>query len=277
MSTSRTKVLRFVVVAVLSIIWISPIVAIFIFSFAPNSDIAQFRLFPSRFTLENYETVLTTSMRGVSVPGSVANSALIVVIQVAGIIALDLPAAYALARLKFFGREIIFAVILLTLMMPGHVILMSLYELMANFSLVDTIPGIFLPGFPRVVGIFLMRQFFREIPNELDEAARLDGAGDWKVFLYIMVPLSFPAVATLTVITALYSWNNFLWPLIITNSPDNMTVPIAIAYLESGTNSVQNYADLLAAAFVTTLPILIIFLLAQKQIVRGLSPISGMK
>ncbi len=271
------RTLRLAAIAVLAFLWVSPILAIFIFSFAPNSDILRMSLLPSQITLDNYNTALNTTMRGVNIPGSLVNSTIIVLIHVVGILILDTPAAYALTRLKFRGREIIFGLILVTLMMPGHVILMSLYELMADLSLVNTLPGIFLPGLPRVIGIFLLRQFFREIPGELEDAARIDGASDWQIFLRIMIPLAGPALSTLTIITVLYSWNNFLWPLVVINSPDMMTAPIAIAYLESGTNPTQNFADLLAAAFVTTLPVIIFFFFAQRRIIQGLSPTVGIK
>ena len=277
MSLSTAKTVRFLVIVALALVWITPLLAIFVFSFAPNSDILRMSLLPSSLTLDNYITVLTTSLRGVNIPSSLVNSAVIAVIQTAGILLLDTPAAYAFARYKFPGRDAIFAVILFTLMMPGHIILMSLYELMSAFSLVNTLPGIILPGLARVVGIFLLRQFFREIPSELDDAARIDGATDWQIFLRIMIPLAQPALATLTVITVLYSWNNFLWPLVIINSSDKMTAPIAMAYLSSGTNSTQNYADLLAAAFITTLPVIVFFFIAQRRIIAGISPSVGLK
>jgi multiple sugar transport system permease protein len=277
MSLSTAKALRILVIAMLALLWVTPLLAIFVFSFAPNSDILRMSLLPSSLTLDNYITVLTASLRGVNIPRSLVNSAVVAVIQTVGILILDTPAAYAFARYKFPGRDVIFAVLLFTLMMPGHIILMSLYELMAAFSLVNTLPGIFLPGLARVVGIFLLRQFFREIPTELDDAARIDGATDWQIFLRIMIPLAQPALATLTVITVLYSWNNFLWPLVIANSSDMMTAPIAIAYLSSGTNSTQNYADLLAAAFVTTFPVIVFFFVAQRRIIAGISPSVGLK
>lgn len=270
-----SRSLRYLTIIVLALIWVTPLLAIFVFSFAPNSDILRMSLLPTSLTLDNYNTVLSTTVRGVNIPRALVNSAVIVVIQVIGILILDTPAAYALARLKFPAREIIFGLILLTMMMPGHIVLMSLYELMAKLSLVNTLPGIFLPGLPRVIGVFLLRQFFRQIPSELEDAARIDGAGDWQIFLRIMIPLAGPALATLTIITVLYSWNNFLWPLVIINSPDMMTAPIAMAYLNSGTNPTQNYADLLAAAFVTTLPVIVFFFAAQGRIIQGLSPTSG--
>lgn len=277
MSVSTAKIVRFIVLLVLALLWISPLAAIFIFSFAPNSDILRMSLLPSSITLDNYNTVLTTSLRGVSIPTSLVNSALIAALQTIGILILDTPAAYVFARYNFRGRDFMFGIILMTLMMPGHIILMSLYEMMAQWSLVDTIAGIVLPGLPRVVGIFLLRQFFREIPNELDDAARIDGATDWKIFTRIMIPLAQPALATLTVITVLYSWNNFLWPLVIISSADKMTAPIAMAYLSSGTNATQNYADLLAAAFVTTFPVIVFFFVAQRRIIAGISPSVGLK
>jgi multiple sugar transport system permease protein len=269
--------IRYFVLTVLALIWIFPLAAMLIFSFAPNSDILLMRLFPTSFTLENYYQVFTTKIRGVSVPRSLANSTIVMVIQTLAILALDIPAAYALGRLKFWGREIIFGIILVTMMMPGHIILISLYALMSSLDLVDTLPGILLPGLPRVVGIFLLRQFFRGLPNELEDAARVDGANEWQTFTRIMLPMAVPAVATLTILTLLYSWNNFLWPLVITNTPESMTAPIAMAYLRSGTNPAQNYSVLLAAAFVTSLPMIILFMVAQKWVVEGISPTSGIK
>lgn len=277
MSISTAKTVRILILLVLALIWIAPLAAIFIFSFAPNSDILRMSLLPTTVTLDNYNTVLTSSLRGVNIPQSLVNSAFIALVQTLGILLLDTPAAYAFARYEFRGRDVLFGMLLLTLMMPGHIILMSLYELMAQMSLVDTIPGVVLPGLARVVGIFLLRQFFREIPTELDDAARIDGATDWQIFMRIMIPLAQPALATLTVITVLYSWNNFLWPLVIISSADKMTAPIAIAYLSSGTNATQNYADLLAAAFVTTFPVIVFFFVAQRRIIAGISPSVGLK
>lgn len=242
-----------------------------------NSDILLMRLWPSEFTWENYHRVLTTEIRGVSVPLAMVNSAIILLIQVIGILLLDIPAAYAFARLKFWGRDVLFGVVLLTMMMPGLINLVSLYDLMAKLNLVDTLVGVLLPGLPRVLGIFLLRQFFRAIPGELEDAALIDGATDRQVFIHIMIPLAVPAISSLAVITALYSWNNFLWPLVIVNTPESMPVPIAMAYLRSGTSPAQNYADMLAGAFLTSLPMILLFTFGQRWIIRGLTPTSGIK
>src|SRR5690606_4474235 len=126
--------------------------------------------------------------------------------------------------------------------------------------------AIILPGLPRVVGIFILRQFFREVPQEMEDAARIDGATDFQVFRLIMVPLAAPAVITLAVITALYSWNNFLWPLIITNSPGSMTVPVAVAYLAGDNIAVLSHTVILAAAFFTAFPMILLFIFGQRWI-----------
>lgn len=273
----KQQIPRYALLIILGLIWLLPLAAMFMFSFAPNSDILQLRLLPSVLTLDNYRKAIGAQIRGVNIVQALSNTSIVLIIQVIGILVLDTPAAYALARLKFWGREGIFRMILVTMMMPGHIILISLYVLMSHFGLVNTLPGIILPGLPRVIGIFLLRQFFRELPREVEDAARVDGATDWQTFVRIMLPMASPALATLTVITVLYSWNNFLWPLVITNSAEKFTVPIAMAYLRSGTNPAQNYSVMLAAAFLTSLPMILFFIFAQKWIVKGVSPTSGVK
>src|SRR5690606_9196264 len=142
---------------------------------------------------------------GVSIPQAMLNSTVIMVAQVIGILLLDIPAAYAFGRLKWPGRDFVFFLVLITMMMPGILEVLSLYDLMANLGLVDTIYAVILPGLPRVVGIFILRQFFMQLPREMEEAARMDGATDFQVFRLIMVPLAAPAIITLSVLTALYS------------------------------------------------------------------------
>jgi multiple sugar transport system permease protein len=269
--------LRWLVLLAIALLWILPLAAVVAFSFAPNADVLLGRIIPSSLTVENYVSVLAEDVRGVNIAGAIINSAVIMIIQVAGILLLDIPTAYALARVRFPGRDVLFFVILVSMMMPGVLELVSLYDLMASIGLVDTLAGVILPGLPRVVGIFILRQFFRGLPNELDDAARIDGASDFQIFRRVMVPLAAPAITTVAVITALYSWNNFLWPLVITNSPGSMPVPVAIAYLNSDIRAVQGYTTLLAAAFLTCLPMIALFLAAQRWIISGMRPTSGIK
>lgn len=273
----RNVTLRWIVLFVLALLWVLPVASLVLFSFAPSSEILKDQIIPSTWTFDNYWRVLTDSGRGVSIPQAMLNSAVIMIAQVIGIVLLDIPAAYAFGRLKWLGRDFVFFLVLITMMMPGILEVLSLYDMMANLGLVDTVYAVILPGLPRVVGIFILRQFFQQLPREMDEAARMDGATDFQVFRLIMVPLAAPAIITLSVLTALYSWNNFLWPLIITNSPASMTVPVAVAYLAADDAAIINYTVILAAAFFTSLPMIVLFLFGQRWIVNGMRPTSGIK
>lgn len=273
----KNNAIRWLVLFGLAVLWILPVASLILFSFAPSSEILKDQLIPSNWTLDNYWKVLTDAGRGVSIPQAMLNSAVIMLVQVAGILLLDIPAAYAFGRLRWPGRDLVFFIVLITMMMPGILEVLSLYDLMANLGLVDTVVAVILPGLPRVVGIFILRQFFRELPREMEDAARMDGATEFQLFRTIMVPLAAPAITTLTVLTALYSWNNFLWPLIITNSPASMTVPVAVSYLSADTAAIINYTVILAAAFFTSLPMILLFLFGQRWIVNGMRPTSGIK
>jgi len=275
MQTNRT--LRWIVLFVLAVLWVLPVASLVLFSFAPSSEILKDQLIPSNWTLDNYWKVLTDAGQGVSIPQAMLNSFVIMLAQVAGILLLDIPAAYAFGRLRWPGRDLVFFIVLITMMMPGILEVLSLYDLMANLGLVDTVTAVILPGLPRVVGIFILRQFFRELPREMEEAARMDGATEFQTFRTIMMPLAAPAITTVTVLTALYSWNNFLWPLIITNSPASMTVPVAVAYLSAADAGIINYTVILAAAFFTSLPMILLFLFGQRWIISGMRPTSGIK
>jgi multiple sugar transport system permease protein len=273
----RMTAIRWIVLCLVSLLWVFPVASLVLFSFAPATDILKGTLIPTQWTLDNYWKVLTDAGRGVSIPGAMWNSTVIMVSQVAGILLLDVPAAYAFGRLKFPGRDLIFYLVLLTMMMPGILEVISLYDLMSNLGLVDTVAGVVLPGLARVIGIFILRQFFQQLPPEMEEAARLDGASDFQIFTKIMVPLASPAIVTIAVITALYSWNNLLWPLIVTNTPDAMPVPVAVAYLSADSSALLNYTVILAAAFFTSLPMIVLFIFGQRWIVSGMRPTAGIK
>lgn len=270
-------VFRWLVLAVLAALWFLPLVSLVLFSFAPPAEVLKGVFIPGQWTLDNFTKVLFDTTRGVSVPTAMWNSTVIMVCQVVGILLLDIPAAYVFARTRFVGRDFIFALVLVSMMMPGILEVISLYDLMANLGLVNTLAGVILPGLPRVIGVFILRQFFMQVPRELEEAARIDGASNFQIFLRIMVPLAMPSIITITLISAIYSWNNFLWPLIVTNTPQAMPVPVAISYLSADTSAVLNYTVILAAAFVTSLPMIVLFLLGQRQIVSGMRPSSGIK
>jgi len=199
-----------------------------------------------------------------------ANTALVTCVLTAGQVAFSIMGAYAFARLSFPGRDKIFWLYLLTLMVPNAVTIIPLYAMMREAHVLNTYWAIFLPyvlGAPYT--IFLMRQFFRNIPQEVIDAARVDGCSEWRILARIVVPLSKPVIVTATLIAFVFGWNNFLWPLIVTNSPSHYVLTIGLANFQSNINSQWNYS--LAASVITLLPLAIIFAVFQRHIIRSIS------
>ena len=177
---------------------------------------------------------------------------------------------YALAMLEFKGKRALFGLVIGTLLIPGVVTFVPLFVLVANAGLVDTIPGLFLPFLVTPFGVFLMRQFILGLPRELLDAGRVDGAGELRIFGRIFLPLCGPALATLGILTFLGSWNNFLWPLVVAQSEDKYTLPVALALYSTGQNSTQ-YGLLLACATVVVVPVLVVFLIFQRRFIEGIA------
>ena len=182
---------------------------------------------------------------------------------------------YALAMLEFRGKKALFALILGTLMIPGVVTFVPLFVLVANLDLVNTLPGLMLPFLVAPFGVFLMRQFMLGLPKELLDAARVDGAGELRIFFRVFLPLCGPALATLGILTFLASWNNFLWPLVVAQTEDTYTLPVALALYSTGQNATQ-YGLLLAGATIVVLPVLLVFMVFQRRFIQGIAT-TGMK
>ena len=182
--------------------------------------------------------------------------------------------AYAFARLVFRGRDALFIVYLATLMVPLQVTIVPLFIEMRFLGLVNTYPGLILPAVASAFGTFLLRQAFLGLPRDLDEAAFIDGAGHWTVFRRVLLPLAGPALATFTVFAFMASWNSFLWPLIVTSAPDLMTLPVGLSALQGRYETAWNVV--MAGATVSVIPILVIYALAQRHVVRGVA-FSGIK
>ncbi|SHE25462.1 carbohydrate ABC transporter permease [Actinomyces glycerinitolerans] len=234
--------------------------------FSPDSGII-----PSPFSLHAYGRIFTETSFGTYA----MNSVIVTVCVVALNILFDSCAAYAFAKLRFPGRNVLFWLLMVTMMIPMQVNLIPLYRMMvwANryFSWfgVDTLAGIIAPGIVQVFGIFLMRQFFLSIPDSMLEAARLDGASELQILRRIVLPIAAPGLATLTIFTFLDTWNDFLWPLIVSSSESTRTLPVGLALL-ARKNSVD-WPGTMAGAVVTAVPMVIIFLLAQRQFIDGLT------
>jgi multiple sugar transport system permease protein len=183
-------------------------------------------------------------------------------------------AGYALARMDFRFKNAIFAVILLTLFVPGFVFLMPNYLLMDNLNWLDTLWALVVPGAAGAFGVFFMRQFFLAIPKELEEVALIDGANAWTVFSRIILPNAKPALATLTVLSFLTNWNDFIWPLFVLFSPERLTLPAGLTLLQGAYTT--DYPVIMAGATVAAVPVLILYVFVQRYVIEGVAR-SGIK
>ena len=184
-------------------------------------------------------------------------------------------AGYALAKIPFKGSRLVFGCILAGMMVPYIALFVPQFLIIVQMGLVNTLFGIFLPMAVMPIAVFIMRQFAESVPDELLEAARLDGAGELRIFFGIFLPLVGPAIATVAIITFLNSWNYFLWPLIVAQSQDVYTLPVGLAVASQAANS-TDYGLLLAGAVVVLLPVLVLFLFLQRYFVQGIA-MSGLK
>lgn len=202
------------------------------------------------------------------------NSVALTVGRTLGQVVLCTMAGYAFARIPFRGRNALFVVFLSVLMVPSQLYLLPQYEIVQSLGWLNSLQGLVIPGIFSAFGTFLMRQFFLSMPAELEEAARIDGANVWQTFWKIMLPLAKPGIVALTVFTVLWSWNDLLWPLVITTDPSRMPLSVGLSQLVGlhGTD----YPVLMAGALLASLPMLITFVILQKQFIQGIA-FSGTK
>jgi multiple sugar transport system permease protein len=197
------------------------------------------------------------------------NSVIVASLTTIGHVFFDTLAAYAFAKLRFPGRDRIFFLMLLGLMVPFQVNLIPLYRIMGALQWLDKYAALIVPSLTSIFGIFLMRQYLQSIPDELLDAARIDGCGEFWVFGRIVVPLAMPGVATLVIFTFMDLWNSFLWPRIVTSSEAMFTLPVGLAQLQLKNTS--NWTQIMAGATLTALPMILVFLLMQRRFIEGMT------
>lgn len=262
------------IVVVASLLFLAPVVLIYLTSLKPDSEIIQFQgLIPHHPTLENFKHVLNTpeeipAFRWLFNSLFISTSATVLVLAVTSM------AAYALARLHLPGSKVLFGLIIATLMVPGQILLVPNYLILTTLGWVDTPLALIVPAGAGAFGVFLLHQFFKAVPKELEEAAELDGCTRFQTFWHIMLPQARPAMATLGLLTFVGSWNDFLGPLVFLDSTDQFTLPVGVALFQ-GSYTIE-YGLTLAACVVCTTPVLVIFLLFHKHIVQAVS-MGGMK
>ncbi len=227
--------------------------------------------FPTHITFDNFRQVFALIPFGLLVLNSIKIS---VIITLGGVITSTL-AAYAFARLQFPGRGILFVTLLAALMVPAQVTAIPTFVLVRVLGLLDTHEAVYLPALVNVLGIFLLRQFFLTIPKELDEAAKMDGAGHLRILFQIYVPLSWPSLSALAIVIFQAAWNDFFWPNLFLSSPEKMTLPVGLVALQ-GLYGSGSPAVMFAAITMILLPILILFIFTQRALTESLAT-TGLK
>jgi multiple sugar transport system permease protein len=259
-------VVRIALAVVASAVVFFPLYWMLVIAFSPRGEVFRpggVQLWPSVLSTENFESVFARF----PVADWFVNSLVIGAFVTALTVTVNLLAGYAFARVRFAGRGILFILALATMMIPVQAIMVAQFRLVTGLQLAGTYWSVILPGAAAAFGLFLARQFFLSIPQELIEAARMDGAGHLRTFLQIVLPLSKPLIAVLTLLTLLGSWNDFAWPLIALKDPALFTLPIGLLYLKG--QSTPDYSASMALALISVLPMVLLFLLFQRYFVQG--------
>lgn len=257
-----------------TILMLFPLIIVVLVSFTPN-EITQTwppKLIPNAFTLDNYTDLFGRLPIGRELLNTIVFAGAVTIISVF----FDSLAAYGLSRVDFKGRGVLLGVLIATMMIPGMALLIPVYKLLADMGLVNSYLGIIIPRMADVGGIFLLRQFFISIPKDLDNAARIDGAGEFRIFAQIVLPNSIPAILTVGMFNFMGNWNDLLWPLIMTSRPETRTITAGLAMLTGHGSSVTPYGVVMAGALISALPLLIVFFFVQKRFVEGIA-MTGMK
>jgi multiple sugar transport system permease protein len=270
----RPPIVRYLLLIGLALLFISPLLFMLVTSFKTRSEATAVppTWIPKDPTTQAYSDILNASDTPVftwffnSLLAASANSLLVV--------ATAALAAYPLARMDFRGKNIVLATIIATLFVPPVILIIPNYLIVGKLQWLDTLTAVIIPTAASAFGVFFLRQFFLSLPRELEEAALLDGANRWQIFMRVIVPLSKPALVTLAVLAFLTNWNDFLWPVYVLFSPESQTLPPGLSTLQSANN--VRYDVIMAGAVIASVPVLLLYVLAQRFIIEGVSR-SGLK
>lgn len=266
--------LRHVVLMAGAVIMLSPFVWMVLSSFKPQSEIltAELTVLPQRWAaIENYATVWTRVPMGRFLLNGAIVTASIFALQVL----VNLPCAYALAKLRFRGRRALFAVVLLGLLIPIHATAIPIYILFHHAGILNTYAALILPFAISVFGIFMLRQFFMTVPDDLIDAARIDGVSEIGIVWRVMLPTAMPAVTAFGIFSVVAHWNDYFWPLIAIGTRELYTPPLGVAFFRLNDGGTE-YGVLMAAATIVIMPLVATFLLAQRRFIEGVT-FTGLK
>lgn len=269
------RFLFYVVVVLLAAVFVVPLLWMVITSFKAYSSAQQSppTWLPDPVSTYGYEQLFQPGSQN-PVLRWFLNSMLAATLHAALVLVTASTAAYALARMRFRGRGMMFALIVATLFVPPATLIIPNFLVADTIGWLDTLTAVVVPGAASAFGVFFLRQFFLSLPRELEEAAVLDGANQWQVFLRVVLPLSKPALATLTVLSFLSNWNDFLWPVYVLFSADRLTLPAGLGLLQGA--YIADYPVIMAGAVLASVPALLLFVLAQRYVIEGVSR-SGLK
>ncbi|NOU57844.1 carbohydrate ABC transporter permease [Brevibacillus borstelensis] len=260
------KTVEWLLLAAVGLIFVFPFLWMFLTAFKTMPEVYQFPpiWWPESWQFQNFEIAWSSGPFLTYVWNSFLVAAGILVLQ----LLTGVPAAYAFARYRFRGREALFGLTLIALMIPAQVIFLPVYVEMSHWGLVNTLWALILPYGASAFGIFLLRQSFMQVPDEVIEAARLDNASEWKIMWTIMVPMAKPVLVTFGLFSFIYHWNDYFWPLIMTNSNEVRTLPIGISMLKAAEGG-KLWNVIMAGNMILVLPILAIFFFAQRHIISA--------
>lgn len=270
--TSRTSPRRWLLVAalaLLALLMVFPLYWMVISALTPGgqSQSSEFYLWPDEPTLTNFGEVFSTQ----PVWRWIGNSLLIAVVTTTISVCVSLGAGYALAKYRFWGKGLLYTAFLITIMIPIQVTLVPSFLVVARLGLVDSPWAVILPTAFDVVGIFIARQFMLSVPNALVEAARVDGAGEFRAFFQVVLPTCGPLIGVLVILAFMARWNDFLWPMVVLQGNESLTVPVALSTLTNNPAFASPWGAVMAVATITVLPILVVFLAFQRQFVQGIA------
>ncbi|MGH7785534.1 MAG: carbohydrate ABC transporter permease [Candidatus Binatia bacterium] len=256
---------RYAVLLAAALLTVLPLWWMVAASLMPSGEANAFppRLWPSRPTLLQYDTLFAR----LKLARAAANSLLIAGATTALSLLLNSMAGYAFAKLHFAGRERVFRGLLAALVIPGQIAMLPLFLMLKQLGLINTYAGVILPGMASIFGIFLVRQYAQSIPDTMLDAARVDGASEWRIYWSLVLPVCRPILVTLGLFTFMGAWNDFLWPLVVLTDGDRYTLPVALANLVG--EHVQDTELMMAGAVLTVLPVVVLFLALQRFYIAG--------
>ena len=271
--SKRRGRLVLLLLVVVAFVWLVPVFWMVSMSLQPNEVLARttsntaLGLIPVPFTLENFANLFSFGLT----PRWFLNSMVVAFGMTAAVLVLSSLAGFAFARIRFRGRSLVLAVVLAGLVIPEQAVFIPLYTTFADWGLHNTYFGLMAPRLAVPIGVFLMTQFFRGIPDYIEEAATLDGANRWTLFTRIMLPLSVPALTTLAILTFLYAWNDYLWPLVSAQRQEMFTITVGLASIQSNFAQSEGLGRVMASGVVASLPVILLFLVFQRYVVRGIA------